>query len=129
MPGSSTPGLGTAGRSKKLLESERAFLLELRGGYLKTFFCFDAWSKPSGGRFMPVRPLPDRTSIVGTLTFNGVRFPHWVPALAALAPVVNRTLVRAWIRARRAQRGKCSSCGFDLRASSDRCPECGTAVN
>lgn len=56
---------------------------------------------------------------------------HWLLSLStgALAlGVLGRSLARRW-SARRALIGHwCPNCGYDLRASPDRCPECGRAV-
>jgi hypothetical protein len=45
-------------------------------------------------------------------------------ALLVSAVVVHR--VRQIARSRRRLTARCSTCGYDLRASCDRCPECGT---
>jgi hypothetical protein len=53
--------------------------------------------------------------------------PAWLLALAAaLLPAWH--LPREWrgrTTDRRRRRGQCLSCGYDLRATPDRCPECG----
>ena len=52
--------------------------------------------------------------------------PLWtvaVPISVGLAVAVGRDLRRR----RQATTGRCVRCGYDLRASPDRCPECGTA--
>ena len=50
--------------------------------------------------------------------------PNWCPAVLTFCPVA------LWVwRSRRSRHrgraGHCPSCGYDLRATPERCPECG----
>jgi hypothetical protein len=57
-------------------------------------------------------------------TFDAVAVPHWF--LALLAAIIPALRLRAELRSHRQRRiGRCRQCGYDLRATSDRCPECG----
>lgn len=49
----------------------------------------------------------------------------WVPALLCIGGLYF-SLLHGRRRRRRRKLGLCLKCGYDLRASEDRCPECGT---
>jgi hypothetical protein len=56
-----------------------------------------------------------------------INTPMWVVA-ALLAVLPAFWVGGSWLRRRKRAAGLCRVCGYDLRASRDRCPECGTAI-
>jgi hypothetical protein len=67
--------------------------------------------------------LPDDAS--EATTFHLVSIPYWwFLALAVPFPVI--AAVRSYRRRRRLRMNLCVNCGYDLRHSPGKCPECGT---
>jgi hypothetical protein len=73
--------------------------------------------------------VPLGTSVISSVQlFNQIEVwavPFWLIVLAfATLPAI--FALRALRASRRSIRGLCSTCGYDLRATPERCPECGT---
>jgi hypothetical protein len=82
--------------------------------------------RPWPGVF-PFHQLPFRFERLGTWTLYRVSgsVPHW--SLALVLGVLPAAWLWRWrVLRRRARVGLCKSCGYDVRATPGRCPECGT---
>jgi hypothetical protein len=106
----------------------------------RTYWDWHAWSPPGGTR-PATGPWHHRLGFGwGRQSWSGgsgwmasgdrrwFACPHWFPVVLAGSILASRFtgLVCRTRRRRRAGRGLCANCGYDLRATPGRCPECGT---
>jgi hypothetical protein len=73
------------------------------------------------GRYLELRLDNDARSIA-------VAFPYWIPWLV-LTSIIAWNIGTRLRRRRHFKAGCCVNCGYDLRATPDRCPECGTPAS
>jgi hypothetical protein len=84
----------------------------------------DSNSKPMLTSTFLTRPAPPPA-----WPYRSYSLPHWLVAMiVGLYPLLVLTSVtrRHFLRWRRGRSILCLNCGYDIRATPDRCPECGT---
>jgi hypothetical protein len=84
----------------------------------------DNWRELASWQWLGFGYVP----VLGTnLDGGSLVVPIWLPTLLlSMLPVI---FPRSYLRSRsRRLLGLCTHCGYDLRATSDRCPECGMPV-
>lgn len=87
-------------------------------------------------KIVPVAPLANQSNAIGFKRFSGGNngflycehfvFSTWIPIAVFSLPLIfglSRVILR-----RRPRPGHCPHCHYDLRASTNRCPECGTPI-
>ena len=72
--------------------------------------------------------MRERTEPGQSMVTTGVLVPLWFAALVtgALPALWLTRWRRESVRDKRQRTGQCTGCGYDLRSSPQRCPECGT---
>jgi len=119
-----TPATGFEHRSFPALAAVAASAREVGQFYFLGLVYDRSESDPEGGR--AVNPgAPPR--VAAKQIIWSVIVPYWqIALLLAIAPVLSLWSATTKRRALRLTRGQCPICGYDLRATPDRCPECGT---
>jgi hypothetical protein len=100
-----------------------------RGGPPGTSYRFEEWDLTEDNPVAPGHLLdfalypPDQFARDKRSCWGGSA-PAWAFTIPLLSPLLLR--VRGRTLRQRARNGRCVRCGYDLRATPDECPECGT---
>jgi hypothetical protein len=108
--------------------SSRRFILESRprDDFNAKFSAGDPWTRLG---FWLQRDNVGWGNLAGKSTW--IAIPHWFLSLltASIAAWSGRKLRRNRAAVRWRAQGRCERCGYDIRATPDRCPECGQSVS
>lgn len=85
------------------------------------------WIHVAGFGFQRIQFLPGKRWGAGSVSGMAITIPYWFLFGATGVPV-GMAVRRWWVRSGRREGSACRSCGYDLRATPGRCPECGAGV-
>jgi hypothetical protein len=86
------------------------------------------WGRPAVLGFALFRATNRHYLLLPPTPVRGVSVPHWAVVIVTAALPYTWWSRRRQVRLAAARRagGLCAACGYDLRASEGRCPECGS---